>query len=93
MKVLTANTLTDGISVWYSGTHWSLSVLDAEIAADATAESRLTMIGALAYANNEVVDVNLIDVVLKDGKPCPTRLRERIRADGPSIEYRSQTAA
>ncbi len=93
MKVLTANTLTDGIAVWYSGSNWSLSVLDAEVAPDAAAESRLTTIGAMAYANNEVVDVNLIDVVLKDGKPYPTRLRERIRADGPTIEYRSQSAA
>ncbi len=93
MKVLTANTLADGVAVWFSGSDWSLSVLDADVAADAAAESRLTTIGAMAYANNEVVDVNLIDVVLKDGKPYPTRLRERIRADGPSIEYRSRTAA
>ena len=93
MKVLTANTLTDGIAVWYSGSDWSLSVLDAEVAADADAESRLTTIGALAYANNEVVDVNLIDVIMKDGKPHPTRLRERIRADGPTIDYAGKTAA
>ncbi len=93
MKVLTANMLSDGIAVWFSGSYWSLSVLDAEVAADAAAENHLTTIGALAYANNEVVDVNLIDVVLKDGKPYPTRLRERIRADGPSIEYRSLGAA
>ncbi len=93
MKVLTANTLTEGIAVWYGQSEWSLSIADAQVAADAAAESRLTTIGAMAYANNEVVDVNLIDVILKDGKPHPTRLRERIRADGPTIEYRSQTAA
>jgi hypothetical protein len=93
MKVLTANTLADGIAVWYSGSDWSVSAHDAEIAADANAESRLTTIGALAYANNEVVDVNLIDVVMKDGKPHPTRLRERIRADGPTIDYAGKSAA
>jgi Protein of unknown function (DUF2849) len=93
MKVLTANTLSDGIAVWYSGSHWSLSALEAEVATDAAAENRLTAIGALAYANNEVVDVNLVDVVLKDGKPHLTRLRERIRADGPTIDYAGKSAA
>jgi hypothetical protein len=93
MKVLTANTLTEGVAVWYSGRDWSLSAHDAEVAVDAAAESRLTTIGALAYANNEVVDVNLIDVVLRDGKPHPVRLRERIRADGPTIDYAGKSAA
>jgi hypothetical protein len=93
MKVLTANTLSDGIAVWYSGSDWLRSINDAEIAADAEAESRLTTVGALAYANNEVIDVNLIDIVLKDGKPHPTRLRERIRAEGPTIDYAGKSAA
>ena len=93
MKVLTANTLADGIAVWYANSDWSLSINDAQVVADAAGESRLTTIGAMSYANNEVVDVNLIDVVLKDGKPRPIRLRERIRADGPTIEYRSPSAA
>ena len=57
---------------------------DAEVAADADAESRLATIGALAYANNEVVDVNLIDVALKDGKlvaHAPARAHPRRRPD------------
>ena len=87
MKVLTANRLTDGEAVWYSPEGWSRLFNDVEIARDADAESRLASIGALAYANNEVVDVNLIDVTEIHGKPHATRLRERIRADGPTIDY------
>ncbi|TIT17423.1 MAG: DUF2849 domain-containing protein, partial [Mesorhizobium sp.] len=45
----------------------------------------LEAIGATAYANNEVVDVNLIDVTVVDGLVEPVRLREKIRAAGPTI--------
>ena len=87
MKVLTANRLTDGEAVWYSLDGWSRQFDGVEVARDADAESRLASIGALAYANNEVVDVNLIDVTDDHAKPQPVRLRERIRADGPTIDY------
>ena len=62
MKVLTANRLTDGVAVWYADGGWSETVDNADIAHDKAAEDRLEAIGAAAYANNEVVDVNLIDV-------------------------------
>ena len=45
---------------------------------------RLEAIGKAAFANNEVVDVDLIDVELVDGAIRPLRLRERIRAAGPT---------
>lgn len=87
MKVLTANRLTDGESVWYSENGWSRLFDDVEVARDADQENRLASIGALAYANNEVVDVNLIDVAEDHGRIHPIRLRERIRANGPTIDY------
>ena len=46
---------------------------------------RLEAIGAKAYADNEVVDVNLIDAEVVDGVVEPVRLREKIRAAGPTI--------
>ena len=57
---------------------------NAEVANDKEAEARLEAIGKAAYANNEVVDVNLIDIDLVDGAIVPPRLRERIRAAGPT---------
>ena len=85
MKVLTANRLSDGIAVWYADGGWAETVGHADIAHDKTAEDRLEAIGAAAYANNEVVDVNLIDVEVVDGLVEPVRLREKIRAAGPTI--------
>ncbi|RWD66619.1 MAG: DUF2849 domain-containing protein [Mesorhizobium sp.] len=85
MKVLTANRLSDGIAVWYADAGWAETVGHADIAHDKAAEDRLEAIGAAAAANNEVVDVNLIDVTVIDGLVEPVRLREKIRAAGPTI--------
>ncbi|MDX8465058.1 DUF2849 domain-containing protein [Mesorhizobium sp. VK23B] len=85
MKVLTANRLSDGIAVWYADGGWAETVGHADVAYDKAAEDRLEAIGAAAAANNEVVDVNLIDVTVINGLVEPVRLREKIRAAGPTI--------
>jgi hypothetical protein len=86
LQVLTANRLADGEAVWWSADHrWSESLAGAEIAHDADAATGLEAIGKAAYAANLVVDVNLIDVELADGVIVPLRLREKIRAAGPTI--------
>lgn len=86
MKVLTANRLVDGEAVWFAGEPrgWSETIDGAETAADKPAEERLEAIGKAAYAANQVLDVELIDVDVADGKILPLRLRERIRAAGPT---------
>ena len=85
MKVLTANRLSDGEAVWYASQGgWIESLQGADGAEDKLAESLLEGIGKVAYDNNEVVDVNLIDVQVLDGTIVPLRLREQIRAAGPS---------
>ena len=85
MKSLTANRLTDGEAVWFSvDQRWSETIAEAAIVNDAAGEARLEAIGTAACDNNEVVDVNLIDVQLVDGAIRPTRLREQIRAAGPT---------
>jgi hypothetical protein len=85
MKILTANRLSDGIAVWYADGGWAETVDHADLAHDKAAEDRLEAIGAKAYADNEVVDVNLIDADVVNGKVEPVRLREKIRAAGPTI--------
>jgi Protein of unknown function (DUF2849) len=85
VKILTANRLTDGEAVWFSrDQRWSETIAGSELAADAAADARLEAIGKAALDNNEVVDVNLIDVKLVDGVIRPLRLREQIRAAGPT---------
>ena len=85
MKVLTANRLTDGEAVWFAKDgSWAEAIGLSETVGDKDGEARLEAIGKAAYDNNEVVDVNLIDVDLVDGKIVPQRLRERIRTAGPT---------
>ena len=86
MKILTANRLIDGEVVWYAaGFGWIETIAHADIAGDKEAEARLEAIGKAGLAANLVVDVDLIDVELAGGAIRPIRLRERIRAAGPTI--------
>lgn len=85
MKILTANRLTDGEAVWFAADgSWAVSIDVAATVDDKAGEARLEAIGKAAYDNNEVVDVNLIDVSVVDGAIHPLRLREVIRAAGPT---------
>ena len=87
-KVLTANRLSDGISVWLDASgQWVESLQDAFIARHAEAVAALESSGKAAFADNKVVDVNVIEIEEKDGVLRPLRLRERIRAEGPTIDY------
>jgi hypothetical protein len=88
LQILTANRLSDGISVWYDvDGRWNESIARAEIARTKEDEARLEAIGKKAFADNLVLDVNLIDVEETNGFIRPLRLRERIRAEGPTIDY------
>jgi hypothetical protein len=85
MKILTANRLSDGLAVWLARDHsWADHIDDAEVASDGVVAEKLELAGKAAFLKNEVVDVNLIDVDLIDGQIAPKRLRERIRAAGPT---------
>ncbi|MGQ3277850.1 MAG: DUF2849 domain-containing protein [Shinella sp.] len=87
-KVLTANRLSDGISVWLdaAGT-WNEHLQSAFVARHKEAVDALEATGKQAYADNTVVDDNVVDVEEVDGVLRPLRMRERIRAEGPSIVY------
>ena len=87
-KVLTANRLSDGISVWLDAAgNWVESLQDAFVARHAEAVSALEETGKAAFADNKVVDVNVVDVEELAGVLRPLRLRERVRAEGPTIDY------
>ncbi|NML73488.1 DUF2849 domain-containing protein [Rhizobium sp. S-51] len=87
-NVLTANRLGDGIAVWLDANgQWTEKLQEAFVARHAEAVAALEEAGRKAFASNIVLDVNVIEVEEKDGKLRPLRLRERIRAEGPTIAY------
>nr|WP_276562294.1 DUF2849 domain-containing protein [Hoeflea prorocentri] len=85
-KVLTANRLKDGIAVWLGANgQWLENIDTALIARHQEAADALADAGKSAFNDNLVVDVDLIDVEEIEGEIYPIRLRERIRAAGPTI--------
>jgi hypothetical protein len=87
-QVLTANRLTDGIAVWYDRDgKWNEWIGRSVVANTKEEAAELEAVGKKAYADNQVLDVNLVEVEEIEGQIRPLRLRERIRAEGPSIEY------
>lgn len=85
MKILTANRLIDGEAVWRGADGvWVESIDRAHVADDSDGQEQLEAEGRKASANNEVVDVMLIDVDRVDDRIVPLRLREKIRAAGPT---------
>ncbi|MFZ1773588.1 MAG: DUF2849 domain-containing protein [Rhizobiaceae bacterium] len=85
MKILTANLLSTGEAVWLSANgRWATAISQSDIARDDVSEARLESRGKASLARHEVVDVNLVEIALHDGNPLPLRLRERIRAAGPT---------
>jgi hypothetical protein len=84
MEIITANSLGDGRVVFQTHTGWSQSIDQAEVL-----ESKEATALALARANvaasaNRVVEPYAIEVKRAPGGLVPLRLRERIRADGPT---------
>jgi hypothetical protein len=87
-KVLTANRLGDGVAVWLAASgEWTTSLQDALVARHAEAEASLEAIGKRDFAANKILDVNLVEVEEVGTTIRPLRLRERIRAEGPTVGY------
>ncbi|AQZ52286.1 MAG: DUF2849 domain-containing protein [Martelella sp.] len=94
-KVLTANRLTDGLAVWLDANgRWCEDLQAALVARHDAAIESLDEIGKRDFSANKVVDLAVIDVEERpDGRIWPLRLRERIRAEGPTIPYAAGYAA
>ncbi|WP_420418153.1 DUF2849 domain-containing protein [Pacificispira sp.] len=86
LKALKANRLIDGEAVWLTEAGgWSDRVSAARTEGDAEGHAALEQIGVQATADSIVVNAELIDVEIRDGAPVPTKLKERIRALGPTV--------
>lgn len=85
MKVITANRLLNGDVVWLgeSGS-WVERVTLARTFEGKDQIAEGLSIGQQAEKNQEVVGVYEMDVTVEDGVLVPVRLRERIRAAGPT---------
>lgn len=85
MKVITANRLLNGDVVWLGENgNWVERVTLARTFEGKDQVAEGLAIGQQAEKDQEVVGVYEMDVTLEDGVLVPVRLRERIRAAGPT---------
>jgi hypothetical protein len=87
-KAITANRLFDGLVVFLTDTRdWSLSVDDARLFADGPDLDSALEFGKAQHEARVIVDPYAIDMEAAGDGQRPSRLRERIRAAGPTIPY------
>ena len=87
MEIITANSLRDGRVVFQTTFDWSLNINQAQ-----TLDSKEAVAAALVRANadaaqNRVVEPYAIEVTREGAHIVPVRLRERIRAEGPTTGH------
>jgi hypothetical protein len=84
-QMLTANRLRLGeVVYWNTAKGWVSRFEEAEVLPDDRAEAALTA-AAEWVRKREVVAPYLFDVRLQDGRPVPVKVREVIRANGPTV--------
>jgi hypothetical protein len=87
LSIITGNSLGEGLVVFQSPAGWTLSITEA-----AVYETKETLDAAVARANadaaaNRVVEPYPIEVIRQGGRIVPVRLREKIRAEGPTTGH------
>src|SRR5262249_30215244 len=87
-QAVTANRLGDGRVVFRTTEGgWSLSLAEAYFAATEADANAVLEAGLRDQSRQIVVDPYLIDIDQSGPSPRPARLREAIRAFGPTIAY------
>lgn len=86
MRMIIANRLADGLVVFLTGSGgWSVDIADGIVIDESGEEERLFAAAKSDETHCKVVDPNLIDVTVDNGKPRPVAMREAIRAFGPTV--------
>ena len=83
-EIVTANRLGDGRVVFRAAQGWSTDIEAAERLETPEAVAAALAFAAADVAANRVVDAYAIAVTAQEGPIVPSRLRERIRAEGPT---------
>ena len=86
-QVATANRLRDGAVVFLRPDgDWGIDLQGAAVAGDPEAAHRLTQTADAAVRQSRIVGPYLIAVARAAGRLVPQSFRERIRAEGPSLD-------
>lgn len=85
-RMITAQLLADGANVWMDGAgNWTTDINKGKYVPEAEADALLKL-AIDGVAKCLIVGPYAIDVVA-DGAVVPVRIREQIRANGPTVPY------
>ena len=85
-QMIIANRLRDGAVVFLAPKdNWDMDIAAGTLIDTEADAARLMAVAKQHELNCQVIDPQLIEVEVKDGKPRPTAIREAIRAFGPTI--------
>jgi hypothetical protein len=88
LNVITGNSLGEGRVVFQlAGGGWSLDINHAEVIETPEALAAATLRANADAAANRIVEPYAIEVTRQGSQVVPVRLREQIRADGPTIGH------
>jgi hypothetical protein len=87
-KAITANRLDNGRVVFLTAEGgWTHELAAALLVGDGPELDAATAHAQSQHDARVVVEPYAIDIAILDGRPTPARIRERIRAEGPTIPY------
>jgi len=84
MNVIIANNLADGLVVFQTAGGWTLDIDQAEVLEAKEAAAEALERAMQDAARNLVVEPTAIEVRREGAHLVPVKLRERIRAEGPT---------
>ena len=85
-QMIIANRLRDGAVVFLApNDNWDMAIGAGTLIDTEADAARLMAVAKQHEQHCQVIDPQLIEVEVRDGKPRPTAIREAIRAFGPTI--------
>ena len=85
-QMIIANRLRDGVVVFLAPSEgWEPAIVAGTLIDNEADATRLMAVAKRHEGECQVVDPQLIEVEVNDGKPRPTAIREAIRAFGPTV--------
>jgi hypothetical protein len=88
LNIITGNSLGEGLVVFQvAAGGWSLDINHAEVIETPEALAAATLRANTDAAANRVVEPYAIEVTRQGARLVPVRLREQIRADGPTVGH------
>lgn len=84
LNIISANRLTDGIVVYFTGLGWSENIENALVSEN---KDFLILAANQTISNENLIGLELTIVDPEENNIQPKNMREKIRVTGPTVDY------